>query len=136
MSRRDRAANPAELGEGTIVELFFEALDSFGTRTALRYHDGERWVDISYEEIERRVQAVSAALQSLGLGRGDRASILSPNRPEWALADYGCLCAGVADVPIYATLTSTQIQYILSDSGARVAFVRKCGRSVPFSSGW
>ena len=123
MSRRDRAANPAELGEGTIVELFFEALDSFGTRTALRYHDGERWVDISYEEIERRVQAVSAALQSLGLGRGDRASILSPNRPEWALTDYGCLCAGVADVPIYATLTSTQIQYILSDSGARVAFV-------------
>ena len=123
MSRRDYAATPAELGEGTIVELFFEALDRFGPRTALRYRDGERWADISYEEIERRVQAVSSALQSLGLGRGDRASILSTNRPEWALADYGCLCAGVVDVPIYPTLTSTQIHYILKDSGARVAFV-------------
>ena len=57
-----------------------------------------------------------------GIERGDRVAILSENRPEWALADYGCLCAGVLDVPVYATLTSAQVAYQLSDSDARMVF--------------
>ena len=128
MSGRDYAATPAELGEGTLVELFFEAVDRFGERTAFRYRDGERWADIGYEEVAHRVQKVSEALGSLGIDRGDRASILSPNRTEWALADYGCLCAGVVDVPIYATLTAAQIRYILNDSGTRLIFVSDAGQ--------
>jgi long-chain acyl-CoA synthetase len=48
--------------------------------------------------------------------------ILSENRPEWAITDFGCLCAGVLDVPIYTTLTASQVGYLLADSGARLVF--------------
>ena len=123
MSSTERTADPAELGEGTIVELFLEAVDRFGSETALRYRDAQRWIDISYQEVEQSVQHVSAALRSLGLARGDRAAILSLNRPEWAIADYGCLSAGVIDVPIYPSLTAEQLRHILGDSGARLIFV-------------
>ncbi len=123
MSSRDHAAIPAELDEGTLVELFFEAVERFGSRPALRFRNEKGWTDISYEAVASRVREVGAALRSLGIDRGDRAAILSDNRPEWALADYGCLCAGVIDVPIYATLTPTQIRYILNNSGVRLVFV-------------
>ena len=53
---------------------------------------------------------------------GDRVSSLSENRPEWAIADYACLCARAADVPIYPTLPTKQAEYILRDSGAVAVF--------------
>ena len=54
---------------------------------------------------------------------GDRVAILSENRPEWAIADYACLAARCADVPIYPTLPAKQVEYILRDSGAVAVFV-------------
>ena len=78
---------------------------------------------MSYGEVAKRVARLAAALRGTGLGRGDRAVILSDNRVEWALADYACLSAGVVDVPVYPSLTAPQIRYILNDSGARLAFV-------------
>ncbi|MEP6858823.1 MAG: long-chain fatty acid--CoA ligase, partial [Gemmatimonadales bacterium] len=52
-----------------------------------------------------------------------RVAILSENRPEWAIADYACLTAGLTDVPIYPTLPADQIAYILKDSGAVAIFI-------------
>jgi long-chain acyl-CoA synthetase len=111
-----------------VVDLFLEAVDRFGGSTALRYRDASDWRDIRYEEVERRVGAVAAGLRALGLARGDRAAILSSNCPEWAISDYGCMCAGVVAVPIYPTLTPPQVRYSLSDSGARLAFVADRGQ--------
>jgi long-chain acyl-CoA synthetase len=119
----DHAANPADLPEATLVELFFEAMDRFEDRPAFRYHADGSWRDLSHAEAMDRIRMAGAALAAGGLERGDRAAILSENRPEWAMADYACLCAGVVDVPIYATLTAGQIGYILRDSGARLVFV-------------
>lgn len=120
---RDYVANEADLPEGTLPQLFFETVERFGDAPALGFHDGRRWVSISYRDAYDRVKAMALALHDMGLKPGDRAAILSENRPEWALADYACLCAGVRDVPIYTTLTASQVAYILRDSGARLVFV-------------
>lgn len=122
MATRDFAANEAKLPRGTLVDLFLEGIDEFGDKPAFRYFEGEELKDVSCSESYRQVQAVAGALRAAGLGRGDRAAIISENRPEWALADFGCLCAGVIDVPIYSTLTPAQVGYILRDSGARLVF--------------
>ncbi len=119
----DYASNPADLPEGTLVELFYEAVDRASGGAALRFHEEGGWHDISHGDVLEDVRRVAGALADLGCERGDRAAILSENRPEWALADYGCLTAGVVDVPVYATLTAGQIAYILEDAGARLVFV-------------
>jgi long-chain acyl-CoA synthetase len=67
--------------------------------------------------------AFARALEQWGLKRGDRVAILSENRPEWMIADFACVCSGLADVPIYSTLTAEQTCYLLQNSGARVAVV-------------
>ncbi len=123
MGTLDYAASPAELPPVTLVELFLEAVDRFGTSPAFSFPGPDlQWLPISYDEAFRRVKALSGGLSELGLVRGDAAAILSSNRPEWALADYACLCSGIEDVPIYSTLTPPQIAYILNDSGAKLVF--------------
>ena len=123
MGTREHASNPADLPAGTLVDLLFQAMDRFRDHVAFRYHKEGAWRDIRHAQALEMVRKGAGALRALGLSRGDRAAILSENRPEWALADYACLTSGVVDVPVYATLTPNQIAYILEDSGARLVFV-------------
>lgn len=116
-------ANDTPVPESTLTELFFEAVDRFGDAAAFqRLESGGRIVDISYAHALKTIRRVSAALQASGFERGDRIAILSENRPEWALSDFGCLCAGVVSVPIYPSLTVPQVGYVLENSGARLVF--------------
>ena len=117
------AKNDTPVPRSTLVELFFDAVDRHGDHVAFQRMVTETTLsDITYRDALHVVKQVAAALADRGIRRGDRVAILSENRPEWALADYGCLCAGVLDVPVYATLTASQVAYLLEDSAARLVF--------------
>jgi long-chain acyl-CoA synthetase len=108
----------------TLTKLFFNAIDRFSSkRAALRYKHGGVWRDITHFELSRQVHHVALGLLELGIRTGDKIAILSANRPEWAVADYACLTACCADVPIYPTLPASQVAYILRDSGSCAVFV-------------
>ena len=108
---------------GTLNELFFDAVSKFNRPDALQVKIGGVYRPISHTEVANRVRHAARGLSSLGVRRGDRVAILSENRPEWAIADFACLTAGLTDVPIYPTLPPDQIAYILRDSGAVAIFV-------------
>lgn len=130
------AANPAELARGTLVEVFFQAIDRYAKGDALRARVDGAWRSISHSDLEERVRHLALGLESLGLERGDRIAILSENRPEWAMADYAALCMGALDVPIYATLPPNQVAYILRDSGARYIFVSTAEQLAKIEEVW
>jgi len=108
---------------GTLNQLFFEAVSRFNRPDALQVKAGGSYQPISHRELEERVRRAAAGLAQLGAQPGDRVALLSENRPEWAIADFACLTAGLADVPIYPTLPADQIGYLLRDSGAIGIFV-------------
>jgi long-chain acyl-CoA synthetase len=85
---------------------------------AMKYKHNGRWVDITVPEMESTVRHFSTGLRVMGVKPGDRVAILSENRPEWAMADFGTLAAAAVTVPIYPTLLGWQIEYILNDSGS------------------
>jgi len=110
--------------EGTLTALFLDALRKHDRPDALLHRVATNsWRPISHRTVLERVRRVALGLRELGIARGDRVAILSENRPEWAIADYACLTAGLTDVPIYPTLPAEQIPYILNDSGAVALFV-------------
>jgi long-chain acyl-CoA synthetase len=109
--------------QGTLTELFFEALEKFHRDDAYQVKRDGRYQAISHAIVHERVRRLALGMQELGLRRGDRVAILSENRPEWAIADWACLTAGIADVPVYPTLPAAQITHILTDSGAAAIFV-------------
>jgi long-chain acyl-CoA synthetase len=107
----------------TLTKLFLHAVDRFDRPDAVRYKAGGKWHVLSHRELELRVSRLAAALQAMGIERGDRVALLSENRPEWAITDFAALGIGAVDVPIYPTLPANQIRYILADSGCKAVFV-------------
>jgi len=112
------------MSAGTLTGLFFDAVERFASHpAAFRYKtEGGTWQSVSHREVEGRVRAISVGLRELGISPGDRVAILSETRLEWTLTDYACLCARVADVPIYPTLPANQVEYMLRDAGATAVF--------------
>ncbi|HWA16928.1 MAG TPA: long-chain fatty acid--CoA ligase [Gemmatimonadales bacterium] len=108
----------------TLNQIFFGAMERFGQRpVAMRIKKDGKWQGISYATTRQQVEWLAAGLRELGVQPGDRVALLSENRPEWAIADFACLSIRCADVPIYPTLPSGQIAYILRDSGATALIV-------------
>jgi long-chain acyl-CoA synthetase len=108
---------------GTLTKLFFDSVSKFNRPDALQVKVAGVYKPISHSEVADRVRHAARGLSSLGVRRGDRVAILSENRPEWAIADFACLTAGLTDVPIYPTLPADQVAYILKDSGAVAIFI-------------
>src|SRR5512142_548561 len=106
----------------TINELFYQVVQRKQARVML-YKQTVKWIPIASHELYRDAVGVAKSLRQWGIGKGDRISILSENRPEWPTAEFGAMLIGAAVVPIYSTLTGEQSAYMLRDSGARVIFV-------------
>jgi len=107
----------------TLNELFNSAVGRFRDHEFLRFKIEGQWHSLKFVEVANRVRELALGLHALGIRQGDRLAIWSENRPEWNLADLATLANGAVDVPIYATQTRSQVEYILSDSDARALFV-------------
>ena len=118
----------------TLTRSFFEAIEKYDLPAAYQYKKDGKYVPISHADVLRRVRQLSLALTALGVKRGDRVAIMSENCPEWAIADWACLCSGVTDVPIYPTLPAEQIVHPLNDSGAVVLFVSNAAQAAKAAS--
>jgi long-chain acyl-CoA synthetase len=106
----------------TLAEIFRASVaHNLGRHVMLKR--GAEWQVISSRQLYGYVTTMARTLRQWGIGKGDRVAILSENRPEWMIVDFACVCSGIADVPIYSTLTAEQTLYILENSGARVVCV-------------
>ena len=105
----------------TVNKRLAAAVQKYGERPALSFKPpkSKEWQTLTFADIGERVRRLSLGLRALGVGRGDRVAILSDNRPEWVIADLAAQAAGAASVPIYPTLPTPQVAYILKDSGAK-----------------
>jgi len=83
---------------------------------------GGRWGDVTAGQFRDDVTALAKGLVAAGIEPGDRVALMSRTRYEWTLADYAIWAAGAVTVPVYETSSAEQIEWILTDSGARAAF--------------
>jgi long-chain acyl-CoA synthetase len=107
----------------TILDIFYERVKKNGEKTAILLKKKGRWEKISWKEFGKRVRYLSIGLSSIGLNKGDRAAILSKNRPEWVFFDLAILSAGGISVPIYFNNIPKQVEHILNDSGSKFVVV-------------
>jgi fatty-acyl-CoA synthase len=102
------------IGE-TIGVHFDRIAERFGERDALIVrHQQVRW---TYGELKERVDAFAAGLVALGLERGDRVGIWSPNNAEWVIAQFATAKAGLILVNINPAYRTTELEYALAKAG-------------------
>ena len=122
--RYEVSRNPLNVDEPTtLIEVFEQVVREHPKADTLNYKRDNAWVSVSAEEMLNRARNIAAGLHSLGVRKGDRVAILSDSRLEWVLADQGCVFLGAVAVPIYPTLTASQVAYIVNDCEARTIFV-------------
>ncbi len=83
-------------------------------------HEDER---VTYAANHRAVVALAAYLGGLGVGRGDRVALAMRNLPEWPVAFFAITALGAIAVPLNAWWTGAELEYGLTDSGARLLIV-------------
>ena len=107
----------------SVPGLCLDAVLRHGKPDALNHRADGKWINLPAEEFVERVKNTALGLASLGIRPGDRIALLSENRPEWSIVDMAILSLGAINVPIYTTQAIEQIEYILSDSGAKAIFI-------------
>ncbi len=110
-----------------IREMFLRSCERFSGRTALQHKEGNRWMQVSYQELHDAVEQAACGLAAIGLKPGEnKIAILSENRCEWAITYLAAACTGVVTVPIDKDLRETEVYHILylSDADAVVADAR------------
>ncbi|RLP78047.1 long-chain fatty acid--CoA ligase [Mycetocola tolaasinivorans] len=105
--------------EANTSDLLVERVRLTPDRALFAVPRGENeWVDISAAEFMDRVTALAKGLVAAGIEPGQKIGLLAKTRYEWTLIDFATWFAGAILVPIYETSSPSQIQWILSDSGA------------------
>lgn len=82
-----------------------------------------KWKTYKIDDFIDITNNISKGLLSRGIKKNDRIAIMSGNRPEWNFIDYACSQIGVATVPLYPTLSSKDLSYILSNAEVKKIFV-------------
>ena len=77
---------------------------------------------ITYAELDQATARVAGLLRERGFEPGDRAGIMLPNVPEFAIAYYGVLRAGGVVVPMNVLLKKREVEFYLGDSEAKAIF--------------
>ncbi len=107
----------------TLADLLPLAAQTYGDMPAVRYREGDSWVDRSFAEVREIVKPLALGLAELGVVKGDRVSILGNTRPEWTYFDFAALSIGATVVPIYQTNSPEECRYVLDNSDAKVVVV-------------
>jgi long-chain acyl-CoA synthetase len=82
-------------------------------------------VTLTWSELLERVDALAGGLAKLGVGRGQCVAIMLSNRPEFHFADLATVTLGATPFSIYVTYPADEIEFLVKDSGARVAIVEQ-----------
>jgi long-chain acyl-CoA synthetase len=104
----------------TFPSLFNETLRKFGKCNAYAFVGKN---PISYETAYREIQSVIAFLEKNGIGPGDKVAILSSNMPNWGIAFFAVTFMGAVVVPILPDFSGTEVNNVITHSGARAIFV-------------
>ena len=107
----------------SIPGLVLAAVLRHNKQDALNQRSEGKWHNIPAAEFIERVKNAALGLAALGVRPGDRIALLSENRPEWSISDLAILSLGAINVPIYTTQALDQVDFILSDSGAKAIFI-------------
>lgn len=105
----------------------FDILDLYKTtykkEDVLSAKENKQWKKYSSDDLIAKTNSVSYGLMSLGLTDKDKVAIISNNRPEWNFCDYGCQQANLVTVPIFPTISNTDLTFILNHGEVTTIFI-------------
>ncbi|HID07567.1 MAG TPA: AMP-binding protein, partial [Armatimonadetes bacterium] len=116
-----------ELRRITIAQMLAETVSKFGSRDALVLP--KLGVTLSYDDLQREVDKLAAGLLALGLEKGDRVGIWSPNRLEWLLTQFATARVGLILVNINPAYQLSELEYALNKVSCKALILAESFKS-------
>jgi long-chain acyl-CoA synthetase len=110
-----------ELPAQNLVKAFYATVDRLGDELAIR--DEANGVELSWSELRDCTHRIAGGLAKLGVAKNDTVAIMLNNRWQFIPCDLAAVSLGAVPFSIYQTSAPEQIQYLLSDAGAKVAII-------------
>ncbi|MGE7773684.1 AMP-dependent synthetase/ligase [Chitinophaga sp. NPDC101104] len=113
-----------------LFDVLAHQLEHFPKPDMLAAKEEGAWKTYATADVATLTARYAAGFLQLGVGGKPpgpedqhKIAIISANRPEWILTDLACQQAGAVLVPIYPTISTAELIFILNDSGAKLLFV-------------
>ncbi len=127
-----RGDTTAELEFVTIPQLFRRAVSRHGPRDALVFCEtGERK---SYHDFDGEIDGLASGLLALGLQKGDRVGIWSPNRYEWVLTQFATARIGAVLVNVNPAYRIAELEHALNKAGCKALVLAPSFKSSDYLS--
>jgi long-chain acyl-CoA synthetase len=107
------------------AQLVFAQAKKYGERTALCHRDSsdDEWTKISWVAMANQVSTLAKAIVELGVVEQQRVAQFSQNKTENLIVDFALFAIRAVMVPMYATSTVSQVEYIVNDAEIEIIFV-------------
>lgn len=122
-----RGADRPALRHMTIPDLLREAVTRHGPRDAVVFPNENKM--FTYYDLDRMVDELATGLLALGLQKGDRLGIWSPNRLEWVLTQFATARIGLILVNINPAYRTSELEYALKKVGCRAVVLARTFKS-------
>lgn len=109
--------------DSTICQHVLRMKNRSKAQVAIKYKKSKDWVDLSWPEYYSKIAATASALLSYQIKPGSKIAIMSNTRPEWAITDYAIMGIQAVTIPIYQTVTSEDLEFILNNSETEILFI-------------
>ena len=99
--------------------------EKYGEKVALKYRDygTQQWIPITWNRFSQNVRQAANAMVALGIAEQENIGIFSQNKPECLFVDFAAFANRAVTIPLYATSSPAQAQYIINDAQIRFLFV-------------
>lgn len=110
--------------EDSLIGLIVKNAQEMPNEVAMREKRYGVWSPMTWREFQENVQRFALGLRALGMQSRDTLAIIGDNKPEWIIAEFGCMVAGGIPTGAYPDSLAEEVEYLVSYSDARFLVVR------------
>ncbi len=107
----------------TYSELFLHISNNYDNEYFLNYLSNGKYTNISTSDFKNKVICLSLALKDMGIQKGDTVGIFANSTPFWLIFDFAILQVGAISVPIFANISTTNLNFEIKDSAMKYMFI-------------
>lgn len=108
-----------------LVHEIKENSQHFNTKNAIYYKNNElkKWEGISWLDFNSQIEKIAKAMLNYGIAVQQNIAIFSENKPNWIIADCAIMRVRAVTIPIYATNSKKEVEYVINDAEVSLLFV-------------
>src|SRR5699024_2257330 len=118
-----------------LVEMLYRTVQKFPLKNAFMWKEEGVYQHMTYGEFWNKVYHIASGFRQLGIGEDDKVAILSNSNPMWGITDFALASIGAISVPIYPTLPSGQVAYVLENADVRATVVENNEQKLKIADG-